>query len=247
VAHLWGDSSVEVQDAQNERPAVSAARRRTKDLLVGFTPAIDIGCGTGTGAVDLGRATVGVDSSPTMTGTARARGVTVVRGDAAALPLRSGSAAGARCDRVLYHLAQPAHALSEASRVLRDGGRIVCAHPDHESMVLEVPGAPEGLVALAKSTRIELNYLSGRIPRQVPRLLLDLGFSDVETEAFTEVVSDPDAPDYAVPAWLREWRDRGKVDISDAELHQWDAAVDDARHHGGFLFALTYLVTRGTR
>jgi hypothetical protein len=123
----------------------------------------------------------------------------------------------------------------------------VCCHPDYESFVLEVPGAPPHLVALAKRTRIELNYLNATIARRVPRLLLDLGFAGVATEAFTLIVDDPDEPSLSVPTWLRDWNERGRIALSDAELSAWDEAVDRARHEGGYLASLTYLLSHGVR
>ena len=205
---------------------------------------VDLGCGTGTGALDIGA--IGIDSSPTMAGAALARGVPAVCGSVEVLPVRRGSLGGVRCDRVLYHLAEPASALAEAARVLRSGGRIVCVHPDHESVVLEVPGAPDHLVALTKWVRLELNYVSGRVPRQVPRLLGEAGFDDVHTEAFTLVVEDPEEPSLALPHWLRSFRRQGRVDVTDHELAAWDAAIESARRDGGYLFTLTYLLTFGT-
>lgn len=244
--HVWNEHHVDVQDRQNELPAVRALRARTRQLLSGLAPAVDLGCGTGTGALELGPTAVGVDSSETMCAASAARGLTTVRGDVTAVPIRSGSVAAVRCDRVLYHLHEPIEALRQARRLLRTGGRIACTHPDHESMVIAVPDAPEHLVALAKSTRIELNYVNGKVPRHIPAMLLDLGFVDVRTEAFTVVVEDPDTRPYALPHWLRQWRDRGDIDVSEAELAEWDAAIDAARRRGGFFFTLTYLLTYGT-
>jgi SAM-dependent methyltransferase len=137
-------------------------------------------------------------------------------------------------------------AIAEAVRVTRTGGRIVCTHPDHESMVIAVPGAPEHLVALTKWTRIELNYRSGRVPRMVPGILRGLGCVDVHTEAFTVLVEDPDSRPYALPHWLRSWKRDGKIDVSEAELAVWDEAIEAARHDNGFFFMLTYLLTHGT-
>jgi SAM-dependent methyltransferase len=249
VSHFVWDArhGVEVQDRQNELPAVRAAKEYSAGLLRGGHRVLDIGCGTGRDLSDLGAGALGIDASREMVGLAAGRGATVGQADARALPFRSGSFGGVRIDRVLYHLPDPERALAEAARVLRPGGVLVCCHPDYESFVLEVPGAPAHLVALAKRTRIDLNYLDAAIPRRVPRLLLELGLRDVTTEAFALVVADPDEPSLSVPTWLRDWRDRGRITLTDDELSAWDHAVDRARDEGGYLASLTYLLTHGVR
>ena len=244
--HVWDERHVEIQDRQNDIDGVRETRARTVELLRGFDVVLDVGSGTGSGAAELLGFAVAVDSSDVMVMQSAARGVVTCRANVEDLPFRSDSVDGIRCDRVLYHLERPEVGLAEAIRVTRPGGRIVCAHPDHESMVIAVPGAPEPLVALTKWTRIELNYRSGRVPRRVPELLRTLNCTDVHTEAFTVVVEDPDSPPYALPHWLRSWRRVGKIDVSDEELALWDEAIEAARHDNGFFFTLTYLLTYGT-
>jgi SAM-dependent methyltransferase len=246
MRHVWDERHVRVQDRQNDLSAVRALRERTREVLAGLAPAVDLGCGTGTGALGLSAPMFGVDASATMCIEAARRGLPTCMADVRALPIRGRSVSAVRCDRVLYHLETPELALAEAARVLRPGGRIACAHPDHESIVLEVPGAPAHLLALTKRGRTDLNYQCGTVPRRVPAILLGLGFVDVRTEAFTVVAEHPDAEPFAIPLWLREWRDQGLLDVSDDELKEWDTAVDRARARGGFLFTLTYLLTYGT-
>lgn len=165
--HVWDERHVEVQDRQNEIDGVGETRARTVELLKGFDVVLDLGSGTGTGAAELEGFPIAVDSSAVMVRQSAARGVITCRASVEALPFRSGSVDGIRCDRVLYHLERPELGLAEALRVTRSGGRIVCAHPDHESMVIAVPGAPEHLIALTTWTRIELNYRSGRVPCKI--------------------------------------------------------------------------------
>jgi SAM-dependent methyltransferase len=148
---------------------------------------------------------------------------------------------------VLYHLSDAEAALAEAARVLGPGGRIVCAHPDNESLELEVPGAREDLIALTKRTRIELNYVNGTVVRRIPHLLLSSGFVDVGTDVFTLVLDDPDELAFAVPTWLRNWTERGDVDLSAGDLEEWDEAIENARRCGGYRFTLPYLVTHALR
>jgi ubiquinone/menaquinone biosynthesis C-methylase UbiE len=92
--------------------------------------------GTGTGLVAAAAATlpgtavrvVGLDVSPAMLRRARDRvaqlGVTLVTGDAEALPCRDGSFDAAVGHFVLVFLARPAASLAELRRVLHPGGRI---------------------------------------------------------------------------------------------------------------------------
>lgn len=244
--HVWDTRHVDVQDRQNEIGGVREARARTVELFRGFDVVVDLGSGTGSGAAELSAFAVAVDSSEVMAVESAARGVVTCRADIETLPFRSGSVDGVRCDRVLYHLERPELGLAEAVRITRPGGRIVCAHPDHESMVIAVPGAPERLIALTKWTRIELNYRSGRIPRKIPELLRSFECIDVHTEAFTVVVEDPDSRPYALPHWLRSWRRAGKIELADEDLAEWDNAIEAARHDNGFFFTLTYLLTYGT-
>jgi len=244
--HVWDERHVDVQDRQNEIDGVRQARARAAELLAGLGTVVDFGSGTGTGAAELAGPAIAIDSSAVMVETSQSLGVPTCQARVEAAPLRSRSVGGVRCDRVLYHLTDPERALAEAVRITRPGGRIVCTHPDHESMVIAVPGAPEHLVTLTKWSRIELNYVNGRVPRHVPAMLAALGGTDVHTEAFTVVVEDPDARPYARPHWLRSWKSKGALDVSDADLKAWDEAIEASRHGNGFFFTLTYLLTHGT-
>lgn len=243
---MWNERHVDVQDRQNEIEGVRQARARALDLLAGVDVVVDLGSGTGTGAAEVDCLAIGIDASPVMVATSSSLGVPTCRARVEAVPIRSRSVGGVRCDRVLYHLEEPEQALSEAVRITRRGGRIVCTHPDHESMVISVPDAPEHLVALTKWTRIELNYRNGRIPRRVPEMLVALGCVDVHTEAFTVVVEDPDSAPYALPHWLRSWRNKRAIEVTEAELAAWDDAIEAGRHNNGFFFTLTYLLNYGT-
>ena len=88
---------------------------------------LDVGCGEGELARHLADgAWLGVDSSREMLTRAPAPAVLA---DAAALPFPDGSFDAVALLYVLYHLQEPASALSEAHRVLRPGGLLAVAAP----------------------------------------------------------------------------------------------------------------------
>lgn len=97
---------------------------------------LEIGCGRGIGLAVLARMLepsrlVGLDVDAHLLGEAdrylRAAGITarLVRGDARRLPFPPGSFDMAIDFGTCYHIAFPAHALREVSRVLADGGLFV--------------------------------------------------------------------------------------------------------------------------
>ena len=98
------------------------------------TPYLEIGCGEGGNFVHVGGGglRVGVDAFAAKLAFARARvpGVAFVAGDAAAVPLASGTMRLVLIRDVLHHLPAPELAVAEAVRVLGPGGRLVVIEPN---------------------------------------------------------------------------------------------------------------------
>lgn len=89
---------------------------------------VDIGCGAGLLAPHLagtGYRHVGVDLTASALAQAAAHGVTVLRGDAGAVPLRDGCADVVVAGEILEHVPDLAAAVREACRLLRPGGLLV--------------------------------------------------------------------------------------------------------------------------
>jgi ubiquinone/menaquinone biosynthesis C-methylase UbiE len=116
---------------------------------------LDLGIGPGTAVVAMARADasrrhVGLDVSGSMLRRARRRArragvaLPLLRGDALALPVRSGALDGATAHSLLYLLPDPGAALREIRRVLRPGGAIAVLEPR--------AGAPDSRRALATGT-----------------------------------------------------------------------------------------------
>lgn len=95
----------------------------------------DVGCGNGGYLAELARRghqgpVLGVDLSPGMLHAARARAVRLpaaclLAGDASRLPFRSGFSDLTLAMHMLYHVPEPAAAVSELRRVTRPGGTVV--------------------------------------------------------------------------------------------------------------------------
>jgi ubiquinone/menaquinone biosynthesis C-methylase UbiE len=144
---------VEYMDDANAMGFFRTAKQRTYELLALRTGdhVLDVGCGAGEDVRAMaeivgpsGRA-VGVDSSQTMIDAAWERsatsppGVEFFVGNAEHLDIPDASFDACRADRVLQHLSNPVHAVSEMARVVRAGGRVVAFEPDNGGLMIDAP------------------------------------------------------------------------------------------------------------
>ena len=181
-------------DAVDESPGAAALRARSYELLGAAQGAqvVDVGCGAGRAVAELadqGIRVMGIDVSDQMIALARERwpyGEFCV-GDAYALPLEDGEAAGYRADKVIHALADPGRALAEARRVLASGGRIALCGQDWDTFVID-SSDPELTRTIVRERAGQV--ASPRAARQYRNLLLDAGFRDVTVEVHTGVFAD---------------------------------------------------------
>ncbi|MFB7914649.1 methyltransferase domain-containing protein [Streptomyces sp. NPDC056061] len=165
---------------------------------------LDLGCGPGTDLASLARAAtatgtvIGVDHDRASVDTARERTadqrtVTVRLGDLHDLPLPDRTADGARTDRVLQHVTDPARALHEIHRVLRPGGRLVMGEPDWGTLTVDHPD--DDLTRAYTRYVTDEAVRNARIGSQLPRLAAGAGFAVPSVIPVTSVFRDAGAAD----------------------------------------------------
>ena len=245
-------------DAQHAMGFFQAYKQRTFALL-GIRPSsriLDVGCGTGDDTIAMAQLVgpdgeaVGLDSSQTMIEEAERRAlaaglrVTFAQGDAFQLPFGENEFDGCRADRTFQHLRDPQRALSEMVRVLKRGGRLVIADPDHESHVLDTP-YPEvtrRFFAFRAST-----FQAGGIAHQLYALFQACGLVDVTVEAATRVDTDFAAINAIMhfDGGMRMAQQHGVVTAAEADV--WIAYVEEAANAGRFFHAVTHFITTGTK
>jgi SAM-dependent methyltransferase len=112
-----------------------AAWARALAHLLPAVEVVDIGCGEGYLTIEIARwakRVIAIDRSPAvlarakaLAGRRRAANITFKRGELERLPLETASVDIALLSQALHHAAEPAHALAEAARVVRPGGKVL--------------------------------------------------------------------------------------------------------------------------
>ena len=230
-------------------------KRRTLELLE-VAPGhrvLDLGCGTGDEVRVLARLVgptgwaIGLDVREGTVAEAHRRAAhagsraAFLAGRDDRLPFRDASLDRCRTDRVLQHLAAPEQAVAELSRVTRAGGRVVLTEPDWETAVVDAPDSDTELTRRILAARCD-RFRSGRVGRQLPRLLHGAGLEPVTVVPHTAVLrrlaeADPvcllrASARYAAAARL----------IVPTEAEAWIATLEEA-DHAGYFFATVTLFT----
>ena len=215
---------------------------------------LDLGCGTGDDARELARRvggdgeSVGVDRDRVMIREARVRAerrrVSNVRfeaGDALELPFRDGAFDGARADRVLQMIPDPAAAIRELVRVTRLGGAIVVSNPGGGSE-FDV-GLPDITRRIESAPSLLLRGFSGA---QLPNLFKDCGLVDLVVRPVAHHWADATASQAVTPLEIVVESAIESGGVSAAEGREWLAQVERARRGDRFSFVHTIMIVRGT-
>jgi SAM-dependent methyltransferase len=221
---------------------------------------LDVGCGTGGDACLLALRVapngqvVGIDLSEAMIAQAqeRARDVALAvmfqRGDGSQVGFADGTFDACYAIRTLQHLANPRQVLAAIIRVLRPGGRLAIADPDHQTTVVDVGEnvAERELARRFLSWRSD-TIRSGWIAHHLPVLATELGLVDVRVTPLVNIRTD-------YPTVERVSHYEGGVRHAQAdgvfsadEVDRLVAALRAAGATGQFWSATTFFVTSGTK
>jgi ubiquinone/menaquinone biosynthesis C-methylase UbiE len=201
---------------------------------------LDVGCGTGGDVRALAELVaptglvVGVDRSDTFVQEARAVSAgscaEFVAADAAALPFEAESFDGARVERTLQHVEDPAVVLGEMKRVVRSGGILVAAEPDWGTLAID--GADAATTQTVCDTLCRHHIRNGWIGRQLAGHFARIGLTAIEVQPVTLVVrSFPIAADM--------------FGLAQAGSDPWLAELQNSHAHGTFFASMTGFTVTG--
>ena len=166
---------------------------------------VDLGCGLGLDVWSLARlvspegVAIGIDESQKLLDLARMAGppdrsVHFEHGDIHRLPLENASVDAVRIDRTLQHVERPIEVIAEMSRVLKPGGRMVCAEPDWFTFVIDADDQEMMSLVVEKWRGSFRNPYMGR---QLLRHIREQGLNDTWMEGFILLAEGLEAVDLA--------------------------------------------------
>jgi hypothetical protein len=168
---------------------------------------------------------------------------------AAALPVADASVSKVLCHNVLEQLPDPSALLSEASRVLRPGGRSVWSHADFESVIIS-GGDPEltrrVVHSYARTPDTGRQHSDGQLGRKLAGLVGASALQRVSVDAHVVLSTEMRGPaELRVKSMFSVLRDAsaaGQVDLTGDELDGWLTSLRDAAARGAFLYAHTTFI-----
>jgi len=220
---------------------------------------LDVGCGLGSDTRRLASMVgsrgyaVGVDVNRALLSEARARslgnrGPSFVLADASALPFGNDVFDRCRCERVLEHINDGLAAVTEITRVLKKGGRLVVLEPDWDTTI--VNGADKDITRRITRAWCD-STTNGWIGRQLPALFRESGLAEISIEALIDFDTAPGSRSAReLPNWALEGaavRAQAVGAITAEESERWLSQLNHAVRSGSFLIGVVYFVVSGRK
>ncbi len=234
-------------------PAMLAALRLRPGLDV-----LDLACGPGHvagAAAALGCRTLGIDFAPAMIDAARARfpGLAFDVGDAQALAQPDAGFDAVACNMGLFHMTDPARAMTEAARVLRPGGRFSFsqwAAPDASALYGALFGILREEADLSRADPAPDAYVLSDT-KTVTTMMETSGFARIEIQHLptTLIATGADFVDFFIKFGVRVPLILAAQDapVQARIRERINAAMDPYRTEGGFEVPMPSLLFTGEK
>lgn len=218
---------------------------------------LDVGCGTGEDVIALARQIprpgkiVGIDRDLVMIAEAwrRVSGqslpVEFKVADIHNLEFGDSSFDACRSDRVFQHLEDPAQALSEMVRVVRQGGRIVISDPDWSTLVID--GAEPKITRKIVCFICDSQIRNSDMGRKLRSLFHVARLKNIFTAAGTILLTDFRIADQVWSLNKNAADALAAGVISEQEYSLWLKGIAAAVESGNFLGACTGFTASGTK
>lgn len=252
----FDDTASRKLEAVYQTPDIIAQRHRT---LTALEPRegeriLDIGAGPGLLVADMaavvgpGGHVTGLEISDSMLAVARQRfassaiadRITLVKGDATALPFPDASFDAATSTQVYEYVADVDQALAELHRVLRPGGRALILDTDWASIVWNTTDQARMDRVLAAWVD---RFADPHLPRSLSRRLRDAGFNIRRRETVVLLNPEYDPETYSViNASIIADYITGRHGLTPDEVQAWQQDLTQLGEEGRYFFSLNRYV-----
>lgn len=237
-------------DAQSSNSFWQLRKRESIDALHlrGEARGIDVGCGLGnevrTMAEGLGERglAVGLDSSQALikeasARTSRATSAFFAAADGHAIPFADDSFSGARAERMLQHVQDPAGVVADMVRVVEPGGRVAMIEPDWDTLVIDAE--PLDLTRLFCRGWTE-GVRHPNVGRELVGMMSHAGLDRIEVWPVTWLIPSFEIADQQFSISAMSDRAVELQHTTEEEARSWFDDVRDREAHREFFAAVTY-------
>ena len=230
-------------------PEIVRQRERTLEVISPQSGEriVDVGCGPGLLVHGLAEAVgneghvIGVDASSSMIALAENRcsawsNVTFVECDATDLAVDDASADAVACTQLLLYVYDVERAITEFSRILKPGGRVIIMETDWRSAVLH---SDDEVLTEKIIEAWDRAVPSPRLPARLGPLLREAGFSSVQIDAIPIISTSAVMDEYAMSMATQcahAAREQGIIDKSQGR--EWIGSLAQLGAEDAFFFCV---------
>jgi arsenite methyltransferase len=252
---FYDEDMARQQERLAATPDMQSQRRIMLDLLdlKAGEHVLDVGSGNGIFAREMLEVlsksgyVCGVDSAEPMVRMAKALcpGGEFFLGDATDLPIEDVSFDVVTASQLLCFVTDADKALSEMSRVLKPGGRLVILDSDWGSLVWHC--RDEALMNRV-ITMLTGPYADAHVPRTLSRRLLGAGFQITERRSFSVLNWEPNADSYSqqTVGFIKPMMEASD-DFTEDDWLTWDAGQKATAEAGEYMFSLNRYIFQAVK